>query len=139
MTIYALDLGQVQQTIRDTLAERVLPAIDSGDARSELLSVIEMLDSLAARLAWDPGPLAATASRTADLGAALGQPARTATPPTESGELSALREHRASIAAALSSAYANGIDPAIVGAVAEFTTADIQAEISPGLRRGLPD
>ncbi|MFA5709492.1 hypothetical protein [Mycolicibacterium sp.] len=132
MTIYALDLGQVQQTIRDTLAERVLPAIESGDARSELLSVIEMLDSLAARLDWDAGPLAATASRTADLGAALGQP-------TEGDDLAALREHRASIAAALSSAYTNGIAPAIVGAVAEFTTADIQAEISPGLRRGLPD
>ncbi|MGE2836857.1 hypothetical protein [Mycobacterium sp. SMC-4] len=139
MTIYALDLSQVQQTIRDTLAERVLPAIESGDARSELLSVIEMLDSLQGRLAWDPGPLAASASRTADLGAALGQPTGTATPPAKTGDLDALREHRASIADALASAYTDGSDPSIVTAVAEFTAADIDAEISPGLRRGLPD
>lgn len=138
MTIYALDLGQVQQTIRDTLAERVLrqstPAMRAANCSASSRCWT------AWRRAW-PGirvrwPRPRRAPPTSAPRWASRQDRDT---PTESGELSALREHRASIAAALSSAYANGIDPAIVGAVAEFTTADIQAEISPGLRRGLPD
>lgn len=132
MTVYGLDLGKVHQAIRATLAERVLPGVTSGDARAELLSVVEMLDSLQDRLAWDAEPLSAAVARSRSLSAQLGQN------PGHGDDLDALYADRTSIGDVLKSAYADRFDPAIAAAVAEFTAADIAAEISPGLRPGLP-
>jgi hypothetical protein len=134
MTVYALDLAVVHATIRDTLVSRVLPGVESGNARAELLAVIEMLDSLESRLAWAPESLAATVGRTRTLGAALGQDEDGVDP----GSFEALRASREWISEALAAAYADGVDTAVVEAVARFTTDDIVAEISPGLRPGLP-
>ncbi|OBB26088.1 hypothetical protein A5792_27395 [Mycolicibacterium peregrinum] len=138
MTVYGLALDKVHETIRQTLVDRVLPGVESGSARAELLSVVEMLDSLQARLAWDRVPLGAAAARTQALAAALGQASEVSEPAQQAGDLVALRALRATIGEGLAAAYADGIDPRIAAAVAEFSTADIQAEISPGLRQGLP-
>ncbi|GAA2533214.1 hypothetical protein [Mycolicibacterium diernhoferi] len=135
MTVYGLDLGKVHQAIRATLAERVLPGVTSGDARAELLSVVEMLDSLQDRLAWDAEPLSAAVARSRSLSAQLGQRSDSG---SDGDDLDALYADRASIGDVLKSAYTDGFDPAIAAAVAEFTAADIAAEISPGLRPGLP-
>ena len=138
MTIYALDPGRVHRAIRDALADRVLPSVEADAARGELLAVIEMLDALESRLAWNPAPLAAAVSRTRTLGEALGQVAaeREDRP---ADDLDALRVGRRLIGEALASAYADGSGPAVAGAVAAFTAADVTAEISHGLRAGLPD
>lgn len=136
MTVYALELGAVHAAIRDTLVRRVLPGVESGNARAELLSVVEMLDSLEARLAWEPTSLATAVERTRTLRAALGQDADSDDPDADGFD--ALRAGRESIGAALAAAYADGVDPAVVGAVARFTADDIVAEISPALRGGLP-
>lgn len=138
MTVYALDLNKVHETIRQTLMDRVLPVVESASARAELLAAVEMLDSLQARLAWDRVPLGAAAGRTEALAAALGQASEVSEPAQQAGDLVALRALRATIGEGLAAAYADGIDPSIAAAVAEFSTADIQAEISPGLRQGLP-
>ncbi|ORA15702.1 MULTISPECIES: hypothetical protein [Mycobacterium avium complex (MAC)] len=138
MTVYALDLGKVHDAIRETLVERVLPAVESQSARGELLAAVEMLDSLQARTAWDRAPLGAAAARTESLAAALGQTSEFSERAPQDGDLVALRALRAAIGQKLAMAYADGIDPSIAAAVAEFSTADIQAEISPGLRLGLP-
>jgi hypothetical protein len=140
MSVYALELGAVHAAIRDTLVTRVLPGVESGNARAELLSVVEMLDSLESRLAWEPTSLATAVERTRTLGAALGQNADDSDSEADFGSdgFEALRASRESIGAALASAYADGVDPAVVGAVARFTADDIVAEISPALRGGLP-
>ena len=132
MTVYALDLDMVHATIRDTLVTRVLPGVESGNARAELLAVVEMLDSLESRLAWDREPLGENVGRTRTLAAALGREDATA------DGIDGLRAGRESIGDALADAYANGVDPAVVDAVARFTADDIVAEISPALRPGLP-
>ncbi len=132
MSIYGLDLDKVHHAIRATLVERVLPEVTSGDARAELMSVVEMLDSLQDRLAWAAEPLGAAVARSRSLGAELGQDG------DAGSDLDALYAGRSRIGDTLRSAYTDGFDPAIATAVAEFTTADIQAEISPGLRPGLP-
>lgn len=140
MTLYALDLDKVHHTIRATLVDSVLPAIESGSARGELLAVVEMLDSLQTRLSWDPAALAAATARTQALGAALGVTADQSVGDSADGP-DALREGRKSIGDALAAAYvegAAGIDPAVVEAVALFTAEDITAEISPALLPGLP-
>lgn len=139
MTLYALDLDKVHHTIRATLVDSVLPAIESGSARGELLAVVEMLDSLQARLSWDPAALAAATARTQALGAALGVTADQSVGNSADGP-DALREGRKSIGDALAAAYVEGagIDPAVVEAVALFTAEDITAEISPALLPGLP-
>ena len=132
MSIYGLDLNKVHHAIRATLVERVLPEVSTADARAELMSVVEMLDSLQDRLAWDAGALAAAVDRSRSLSAELGQDGEPGT------DVESLYAGRARIGDALKSAYVEGFDPAIATAVAEFTAADIQAEISPGLRPGLP-
>ncbi|MDA4103942.1 hypothetical protein MMON44395_20510 [Mycolicibacterium monacense DSM 44395] len=132
MTVYALDLAAVHATIRDTLVTRVLPGVESGNARAELMSVVEMLDSLESRLAWEPTSLAAAVERTKALSAVLGQES------DDSDDVETLRARRQSIGEALATAYTGGADPAVVKAVARFTADDIVAEISPGLRPGLP-
>ncbi|MGE2716299.1 hypothetical protein ACQI4L_19770 [Mycolicibacterium litorale] len=132
MTVYALDLDAVHATIRDTLVTRVLPGVESDNARAELMAVVEMLDSLEGRLAWERTSLAATVDRTRTLGAALGQDS------DDSDDLQTLRTSRRSIGEALSAAYADGVDPTVIEAVARFTADDIVAEISPALRPGLP-
>lgn len=139
MTIYALNLHQVQQTIRDTLVDRVLPSVESGSARGELLTVIEMLDNLDSRLAWNSSPLKATISRTQALGAALGQVPAVPEGGVPADDLDVLRAGRQSISEALAAAYTGGFDPAVASAVAEFTATDVKAEISKALRPGLPD
>jgi hypothetical protein len=135
MTVYRLDLDKVHQAIRETLVNRVLPEVTAGSARAELLSVVEMLDSLQERLAWGSQPLSEAVARTRALAGELGQ--RPESDP-EGADLDALYRDRAAVADILKAAYVNGFDPAIAAAVAEFTTADIQAEISPGLLPGLP-
>lgn len=135
MTVYGLDLDKVHQAIRETLVDRVLPEITAGSARAELLSVVEMLDSLQERLTWGSQPLSEAVARTRALAGELGQ--RTESDP-EGADLDALYADRASIADLLKAAYANGFDPAIAAAVADFTAADIAAEISPGLLPSLP-
>jgi hypothetical protein len=139
MTIYALNVDQVRQTIRDTLVERVLPSVESGSARGELLAVIEMLDNLDSRLTWDPAALEGTVSRTRALGVALGQVAGAPEGRAPADDIDALRADRRSIGEALSAAYSGGFDPAVVRAVVEFTADDVTSEISKALRPGLPD
>jgi hypothetical protein len=138
MTVYALDLDQVHQTIRDTLVNQVLPGVQSGTARSELLAVVEMLDSLGPRLAWESGSLSAVTSRTHALAAVLDRGADAAEGGAADSTVDALRAERQSIGDALSAVYADGFDPAIVEAVAEFTAEDVRTQISPALRPGLP-
>jgi hypothetical protein len=133
MSVYTLDLSKVHQTIRETLVERVLPAVGSDSARGELHAVIEMLDNLDPRLSWDAGGVAESVSRTRELAAALDVP-----PTTTSADLVALRADRRAIGERLAAAYAEGVAPGIVRAVAEFTTDDVNAEISRGLLPGLP-
>ncbi|OBF21573.1 hypothetical protein [Mycobacterium sp. ACS4331] len=132
MTIYALDLNKVQHTIRETLVNSVLPAIESDSARGELHAVIEMLDNLDGRLAWAEAPLSESVSQTRALAALLGRD-------VEGDGLEALRSGRVAIGDVLASAYADGSGPEIARAVAEFTAADVTSEISRGLLPGLPD
>ncbi|MCV7220317.1 hypothetical protein [Mycolicibacterium elephantis] len=129
MTVYALDLDKVQHTIRETLVSKVLPAIESDSAKGELHAVIEMLDNLAGRLAWAAEPREETLARTRDLAARLGIDDVPADLPAARRELGD----------ALAAAYADGNGAEIARAVAEFTAADVRAEISKGLLPGLPD
>lgn len=133
MSVFALDLSKVHQTIRETLVERVLPAVGSDSARGELHAVIEMLDNLNPRLSWDGTGVAEAVSRTRELAAALDVPAT-----TTRDDLVALRADRRVIGEHLAAAYADGADPAVIRAVAEFTTDDVNHEISRGLLPGLP-
>jgi hypothetical protein len=129
MTIYALDLDKVQDTIREALVSRVLPGIESDGARGELHAVVEMLDSLRGRLAWAAEPLVENLARTGDLASRLGL----------DGAGEDLPAARRAVGEALAAAYTAGNGAEIARAVAEFTTADVRSEISPGLLPGLPE
>lgn len=129
MTVYALDLDKVQHTIREALVSRVLPAVGSDSARGELHAVIEMLDNLQGRLAWASVPLEENVARTRELATRLGL----AETPAD------LPNSRRAVGEALRGVYAEGGGAEIARAVADFTTADVQAEISRGLLPGLPD
>lgn len=133
MTLYAMDLDEVQKTVRQTLVEKVLPAVESESARGELQAVIEMLDNLNRRLSWDAAEVSASVARTRELTIALG-----AQPDGSGDGLAALRAERRIVGERLAAAYADDIDPAVVRAVAAFSTEDIADEISRGLLPGLP-
>lgn len=133
MTVYAMDLDEVQKTVRQTLVEKVLPAVESESARSELHAVIEMLDNLNRRLSWDAAEVSASVARTRELAVAVG-----AQPDGSGDGLDALRTERRIVGERLAAAYAGGVDPAVVQAVAAFSTDDIVVEISRGLLPGLP-
>lgn len=137
MTVYALDLAQVQQTIRDTLVSKVLPAVGSESARQELHAVIEMLDNLESRLTWDRAALSEAVAESHALGVALG--VDTGAPRQPLDDVEALHNSRLSIGQALESLYTNGVDSAMVESVADFTARDVLTEISVALRLGLPD
>lgn len=137
MTVYALDLEKVHSTIRATLVDSVLPAVETSSARSELLAVVEMLDGLQSRLSWDPAAVAAAVARTTALGAALRLDAESMGRTAGDGA-DALRASRRSIGDTLATVYTEGVDPAVVDAVARFTSDDITAEISQALLPGLP-
>ncbi len=137
MTVYALDLDQVNRAIRETLVKHVLPAVESESARSELHAVIEMLDNLESRLAWNPARLTETISASRNLATALGRNGA-ADPSASADGFDVLCASRRVIGDALASAYMNGSDPAIVHAVAAFTAESVEAEISQGLLPGLP-
>lgn len=133
MTVYTLDLDKVHQTIRAALVEQVLPAVATESARGELHAVIEMLDNLSPRLSWDGAGVSESVSRTRDLAAAVGAES------TAAGDgIDALAADRRAIAEKLAGAYAEGADPSVVSAVAQFSAADIRVEISRGLLPGLP-
>lgn len=133
MTVYALDLDRVHRTIRTALVEQVLPGVVSESARGELHAVIEMLDNLSPRLSWDGAGVAESVSRTRELAVAVG------VAPTASGEgVDGLGADRRAVAEKLAGAYADGVDPEVVRAVADFTTTDVNVEISRGLLPGLP-
>jgi hypothetical protein len=136
MTVYSTDPQQLLRTIRDTLVDRVAPDVTGGTARSELAGVVEALDNLIARLAWDPDGLARSLDRTEELAVALGLN------PVEGseGDAATLRRRRSEVAEMLAATYrsdANGDE--IVSAVSRFTDDDVRDQISVALRGGLPD
>ncbi|MBC2637689.1 MULTISPECIES: hypothetical protein [unclassified Rhodococcus (in: high G+C Gram-positive bacteria)] len=134
MTVYSTDLTQLTTTIRETLVQRVAPGVTEDAARLELAAVVEQLDNLVERIAWDGPRLAETCARTDELAARLGLRDR----PDPEG-VDRLRERRRKVAALLRDLYAGG-DPAdVVDAVADFTDADVQEQISTALRAGLSD
>ncbi|MEV7863788.1 hypothetical protein AB0O86_34620 [Streptomyces hirsutus] len=138
MSLYALPPDDVLGTIGKALSERVLPAVESDSARVELHAVLEMVENLRTRLAWDRDRLAAAVERTDRLAAELGA----GRGPAEGGDISVegLRSRRKAVAAALARVYDNGGDPRPVAeAVAEFTAADVSDQVSRALLRGLPD
>lgn len=135
MTVYSTDPARLLGTIADTLSRHVAPALDDGPARLELLAVLEQLDNLTPRLAWDEARLGQVCARTEELAGRLGlEPA-----PAPATDVDALRSRRRDVAESIRSAYRNGgPDENLVAAVLEFSEEDVQEQISNGLRPGLP-
>ncbi|MBC2589691.1 hypothetical protein [Rhodococcus aetherivorans] len=136
MTVYSTDPQQVLRTIRDTLVERVAPDVTGGTARLELAGVVEALDNLVTRLAWDRDGLARSVDRTEELAGALGlDPAG-----SDEVDVTSLRRRRSEVADTLSATYRSGANgDEIVSAVSRFTDDDVREQISIALRGGLPD
>ena len=135
MTVYSTDLTRLLSTITDTLGRRVAPALDDGPARLELAAVLEQLDNLAERLAWDEVRLEQACERTEELAGRLGL----ASDPEPAAAVDTLRRRRRDISETLRAAYRDGApDRSLVDAVLEFSEQDVQEQISTTLRAGLP-
>ncbi|MCX4095818.1 hypothetical protein [Nocardia sp. alder85J] len=134
MTIYSTDPTHLLHTAVETLAHRVLPELGDGIARIELAAVLEQLDNMANRVRWDESGLATSYDRTEALATELGLPPREDDHPG----VESLRQRRRDIAATLAGTYRNpDLRPAdVAAAVARFTTADVDDQISLGLRGG---
>ncbi|MCZ4588806.1 hypothetical protein [Rhodococcus] len=135
MTVYSTDLTKLLGTITDTLGRRVAPALDEGPARLELAGVLEQLDNLAQRLAWDQARLGQVCERTQELAGKLGL----APDPAPAADVDTLRRRRREVSESLRAAYHGGTpDESLVEAVLEFSEQDVQEQISIALRAGLP-
>ncbi|MDV7242693.1 MULTISPECIES: hypothetical protein [Rhodococcus] len=135
MTVYSTDLPRLLSTITDTLGRRVAPALPDGPARVELAAVLEQLDNLAERLAWDETQLGQACERTEELAVRLGL----APDPEPAVDVDTLRRRRRDISETLGAAYRDGPpDRSLVDAVLEFSEQDVQEQISTTLRAGLP-
>lgn len=136
MTVYASDLTQVLTTIRTTLAEKVGPGVTDSGARLELGMVIEQIDNLIGRTAWDPASVQRACEQTDQLAADLG----VATEDNGSSSVDGLVRRRRAVAVQLRTTYAKQeADVAVTAAaVAEFSIADIRDQISVGMRAALP-
>ncbi|MFI9411417.1 hypothetical protein [Nocardia gamkensis] len=135
MTVYSTDPTGLLTTIKDALGHRVAPALPDGTARRELAAVLEQLDNLTQRIAWDRAQLARVCERTEELATSLGL-----TPTTSaSADVDTLRARRRAVSEVLRDAYRHGAARAeLVESVLEFSEVDVAAEISVGLRAGLP-
>lgn len=134
MTVYSTDLTGLLNTIKDTLAHRVAPAVQEGTARQELAAVLEQLDNLTQRVAWDTAQLAQVCERTEELATRLGL-----APVASAADVDTLRDHRRAVSDLLREAYRDGTPPAgLVESVLEFSESDVTNQISVGLRAGLP-
>ncbi|QDQ93006.1 hypothetical protein FND50_21110 [Rhodococcus sp. WB9] len=135
MTVYSTDLTMLLSTITDTLGLRVAPALPDGPARLELAGVLEQLDNLADRLAWDQTRLGQACERTEELAGRLGL----APDPALAADVYTLRRRRREVSELLRTAYREGVpDESVVASVLEFSEQDVQEQISNGLRAGLP-
>ncbi|WP_040794009.1 hypothetical protein [Nocardia higoensis] len=135
MTVYSTDLTGLLNTIKDTLGHRVAPALPEGTARQELAAVLEQLDNLTQRVAWDRERLARVCDRTEELAGGLGLAPVTA----PGADVDALRGRRREVSEVLRAAYRDGAPRAgLVDAVLAFSEADVAEQISVGLRAGLP-
>ncbi|MET7773659.1 hypothetical protein [Nocardia sp. NPDC005366] len=135
MTVYSTDLTGLLATIKDTLGHRVAPALADGTARQELAAVLEQLDNLTQRIAWDHAALAQTCERTEALATGLGL----APAGDVHAGVDALRARRREVADVLREAYRDGAPRAgLVESVLEFSETDVAEQISVGLRAGLP-
>lgn len=136
MSVYATDLAQVLTTVRTALAERVGPGVTDPGSLLELGMVIEQLDNLIGRTAWDPAGVQHAAELTDQLIAALGLPGIDAAPDT-----AGLRRRRGVVEQKLRTTYTDGDADSIaatVAAVTMFSTIDIREQISVGMRKALP-
>ncbi|WP_104103174.1 hypothetical protein [Arthrobacter sp. 08Y14] len=165
MTVYATNLTQVLTTVRTSLAERVCPAVTDPAASLELRMIIEQIDNLIGRTAWDPAkvqnaceltdqladrlranpstPGPASGVRKSDVpGAdAPGANVPAADDPGSGDPVEDLVQRRRNVAQRLRTTYADGDAAdlaATVAAVAEFSSTDIRDQISAGMRRALP-
>ncbi|WP_067862109.1 hypothetical protein [Nocardia shimofusensis] len=135
MTVYSTDLTGLLNTIKDTLGHRVAPALPDGTARQELAAVLEQLDNLTQRVAWDQARLAQDCARTEELAMRLGL----APAADSSADVDTLRTRRREISELLHEAYRDGAPRAgLVDSVLEFSGTDVAEQISVGLRAGLP-
>jgi hypothetical protein len=135
MTVYSTDLARLLGTITDTLGRRVAPALEDGPARLELAGVLEQLDNLAERLAWDESRLGQACERTEELAGRLGL----APDPAPAADVDTLRRRRREVSELLRTAYRDGVpDENLLASVLEFSERDVQEQISNGLRAGLP-
>lgn len=135
MTVYATDLSQVLSTVRSTLAEKVGPGVEAAGARLELAFVIEQLDNLIGRTAWDPAGVRGAVELTDELAEQLGLPASEA-----AADTAGLSRRRSEVEQKLRATYDGDATSiaATVAAVAAFSKADIAAQISHGMRKALP-
>lgn len=150
MTVYATNLAQVLTTVRTSLAERVGPAVTDPAARLELRMIIEQVDNLIGRTAWDPakvlGACGLTDQLTDRLRAApsiLGTPSEDppSDDPASDDPVEGLVQRRRNAAQRLRTIYTYGDATEIaatVAAVAEFSITDIRDQISTGMRGALP-
>lgn len=138
MTVYATDLTQLLTTVRTTLADKVGPGVTDSGARLELTMVIEQIDNLIGRTAWDPASVRRSCEQTDQLASALGLSSSS----TDAGAdpAAGLVERRRAVADKLRGTYTDGdVDiVATVAAVADFSVVDIQDQISVGMRGALP-
>nr|WP_271213704.1 hypothetical protein [Rhodococcus wratislaviensis]GLK40919.1 hypothetical protein GCM10017611_77940 [Rhodococcus wratislaviensis] len=136
MTVYSTDPTRLLNTITDTLGKTVAPALGEGPARLELAGVLEQLDNLAERLAWDQARLGQVCERTENLAARLGL----APNPAPAVDVDALRRRRRDVSDLLRNAYREGVPVgSLVEAVLNFSEKDVQEQISSSLRAGLPN
>ncbi|WP_040841390.1 hypothetical protein [Nocardia brevicatena] len=136
MTVYSTDLTGLLNTIKDTLGRRVAPALPEGTARQELAAVLEQLDNLTGRIAWDRDRLAQVCERTEGLAARLGLAPADA-PATD---VDTLRTRRRAVSEVLREAYRDGVPHVeLVESVLDFSERDVAEQISVDLRAGLPN
>lgn len=136
MTVYSTELTRLLNTITDTLGRRVAPELPEGPARMELAAVIEQLDHLAERVAWDQDRLGQTCARTEDLASRLGLAPDSA---AAAADIDTLRSRRQDVSELLRGAYREGAaHPSMIESVLEFSEKDVQEQISSSLRGGLP-
>src|SRR6476620_11387973 len=104
MTVYSTDLTRLLGTITDTLARKVAPGLEDGPARLELAGVLEQLDNLSERLAWDETRLGQACDRTEELAGSLGL----APDPAPAADVDTLRRRRREVSELLRTAYRDG-------------------------------
>ena len=136
MTVYSTDLARLAATVRETLVRRVAPGVTGEAAQHELAAVIEAMDNLTSRLAWDPDALDAVCQRSEQLADRLGLSSL----PTGATGVARLRASRQEISAMLDGVYRAGVLPDdLLDAVGEFTRDDVLDQISVALRPAMED